>query len=87
MEVLITEPLSFPSLSTTNCYYRESTGHSSKEAECNSSENKPYQVQLRTHKAVDIDYRQHGIPTLITPATTTNTASLTTDESSVRIEH
>ncbi|CAF0883974.1 unnamed protein product [Rotaria sordida] len=80
MELIIAEPLSLPSLLKSLNYYHESSGYSSKEAECSGSENKIHDVKLRTHtnRPVDIHRRRHKIST---PTIMSNTDSLTIDES------
>ncbi|CAF2410490.1 unnamed protein product [Rotaria sp. Silwood2] len=83
MELIIAEPLSLPSLLESHHYYHESSGYSSKEAECSSPENKTDEVKLRIHsnRPVDIHRRRQKISTSTVPTIVSNTGSLTIDES------
>jgi hypothetical protein len=81
MELIIAEPVFLPSLLKSHHYYHESSGYSSKEAECSSPENKIHDVKLRIHrnKPVDIHRRRPRISPSTTPMSNTN--SLTINES------
>ncbi|CAF0883637.1 unnamed protein product [Rotaria sp. Silwood1] len=83
MDLIITEPRSLPCLLKSHHYYHESSGYSSKEAECSSPENKTHDVKLRIHsnRPVDIHRRRHKISASTIPTIVSNTGSLTIDES------
>ena len=97
MDLIVKKPHCLPS--AFQSHYHESSGYSSKEAECSSPENR---ADDRTHlrvpslasKSVDIHRRRHRTPT--STMSVSNVASLTIDESSpqtnsiectVRIKH
>jgi hypothetical protein len=93
MELKIDEPMSSPSLLKSH-HHHESSGYSSKEAECSSPENKThiqhrhYENKLRitannnnnnnSNRTADIHRRRHRLPTSST--TVSNSGSLTIDE-------
>lgn len=88
MALIISEPLSLPPLLKSHNYYHESSGYSSKEAECSSPENKTGEVKLRSHinRPAEITRRRNKISTSSTMSN--NTGSLTIDESlPVRIKY
>ncbi|CAF3420018.1 unnamed protein product [Rotaria socialis] len=80
MELMIAEPLAPPSSLKSHNYYHESSGYSSKEADCSSPENKTQEVKLRTltNRPVEIARRRQKIST---PSIVSNTSSLTINES------
>ncbi|CAF4419168.1 unnamed protein product, partial [Rotaria magnacalcarata] len=47
MELMIAEPLALPSSLKSHNYFQESSGYSSKEADCSSPKNKTQEVKLR----------------------------------------
>jgi hypothetical protein len=92
MELKIDEPIS-PSLLPKSHHHHESSGYSSKEAECSSPENKThiqhrhYETKLKipannnnSNKTADIHRRRHKLPTS-SSSTVSNSGSLTIDES------
>jgi hypothetical protein len=94
MELKIDEPISPSSLLKSQHHHHESSGYSSKEAECSSPENKTH-IQHRhhetksritannnnnnSHRTADIHRRRHKLPT--SSATAVHSGSLTIDES------
>ncbi len=86
MELIIAEPLFLPSLVKSHHYYHESSGYSSKEAECNSPKNKIHEVKLRIHNNRLVDMHHQSTP--ISTSTISKTDSSTVDESlPVRIKY
>jgi len=91
MELIIAKPLLLPSvLKSQHYYHHESSDYPSKEARCNSPENKTNEVKLRIrrNKPIDKRHEQYRIYTSTIPRIMSNTGSLTTNETfPVRMQH
>lgn len=95
MELKIDEPISSSALLKSHHNYHESSGYSSKDAECSSPENKSHsqhryhETKLRitgnnnnnnnSHRTADTHRRRHKLPA--SPTTTLNSGSMIVDDS------